>query len=161
MGSGWGILDPIGGVAGSAQALPASAFPSNYVSIKMQISYNARNGGLVVIATRGEETGLHLPSSHPFRTNWGLPGSTSPPCSHPRLRVSCPKVDFRDMDMGNPAQTTSLSRPHFPFCDLGMTKPALNSDSMLSHHRNGLPPDALPGTQEAVVKPGAPKMVWE
>ena len=50
----------------SAQALPDSAFPTNYVSIKMQISYNARNGGLVAMATRGAETGLHLPSSDPF-----------------------------------------------------------------------------------------------
>lgn len=64
----------------SAQALPVSASASNYISIKMQISYNARNGGLVVIATGGEETGLPLPSSHPFRTNWGLPGSSFPPC---------------------------------------------------------------------------------
>lgn len=54
------------GCVQSAQALPVSASPSNYISIKMQISYNARNGGLVVIATGGEEAGLHLPSSHFF-----------------------------------------------------------------------------------------------
>lgn len=97
------------GCVGSTQALPASAFPSNYVSIKMQISYNAGNGGLVVIATRGEETGLHLPSSHPFRTNWACLEVPLSPAHHPRLRGFCPKVDIQGHGHGQPCTN------HLPF----------------------------------------------
>lgn len=95
----------------SAQALPVSASPSNYISIKMQISYNARNGGLVVIATGGEETGLHLPSSHFFLEQTGVCLEVAFLLAHTRLRVSRPKVDIQGHGHGQPCTDHLLSLP--------------------------------------------------